>query len=169
MSDSKVYIILAGLDGIGKTTLTTVAPELFYEAKKVNSSKVIQLDTKALSQGRKHPADKNSLASELKNSLAKNESVYYETTLVHSAKIQRQLLNEAKKAGYRTILYYIDTYDLETIYSRNMENNRMNSFEKIEEDFNNSHNHLFELMLDVDEVIIFDNTEHFDIIQIKWN
>lgn len=168
MDDSPYFILLAGVDGIGKTTLYHTAPELFFDSRKIKPSKVIHLPSKESRFKGKRNDNKSSFLQIINESLDSNQSFFIETTLTFAFTAYKEAILNASKHNYKVILYYIDTSDLGIVYARHLADKRIVSFELLKEHYHTSHNQMLDLLAYVDYFIILDNTKHFEIKHMKW-
>lgn len=168
-NDQPYYIIVAGVDGVGKTTLYQTAPELFYNTRRIDPNKVVQMDRSAWSSGEKKLKEKATLLEEISKALEKKESIHFETTLAGPPSGHLRGVKRAKELGYKVILFYIDSYDIDLIHKRLVDQKITIPFEKLEERYHKSHAHMLEVMFQADRMMILDNTEYFEVVQMKWD
>lgn len=168
MGNSPYFILLAGVYGIGKTTLYHTAPELFFHSRKVEPNKILHLPSKETIFKGKRIDSKSSFLQMINESLETNQSFFIETTLTSSFMIYKEAILNASKHNYKVILYYIDTYDLGTIYDRHLADKRVVSFELLKELYHTSHDQMLDLLAYVDYFMVLDNTNYFEIKHMKW-
>lgn len=167
MNNSPYFILLVGVDGIGKTTLYHTAPELFFHSRKVEPNKVVHFPSVEAVFKEKRNDSKISFLEMINVSLKSNQSFFIETTLTSTFITYKEAILNASKHNYKVILYYIDTDNLGAIYDRHLVNKRIISLELSRERYHISHDHMFDLLTYTDYFMVLDNTKHFEVKHMK--
>ncbi|APX71901.1 zeta toxin family protein [Companilactobacillus allii] len=101
------YIIIAGVNGAGKSSLYDLQPELFANTKRINADEILQ---KMGGDWRKPSDNIKAMRSEFKQvyeALETKTSIHVETTLAGSGKAQLRLINKAHNNGFYVTLLYV--------------------------------------------------------------
>ncbi|MDK7351990.1 zeta toxin family protein [Rothia aeria] len=165
---SPQYIIVAGVNGAGKSSLYRVYPHLFYQTRRINADEQLQ----ANNGDWRNPADAakamRDTLQDLQRSLADRESIHQETTLAGSAKSFQNLIDKAHAQGYEVTMLYltIDSADhaIERVADRVKKGGHGVNPEDIRRRYDSSHANLEKLAPRVENLLIFNNTKNFSLV-----
>lgn len=105
--DRPKYILIAGVNGAGKSSLYHLQPNIVKNTKRINADEILQRN-----HGDWHNQMDNFRAmrdelTEIKSALINQESIHIETILAGNGKTHLELINQAKANGYCIILIYV--------------------------------------------------------------
>lgn len=101
------YILVAGVNGAGKSALYRTEPKLFEGTRRLNADEKLQ----ASGGDWRNPADAaramRDTIKDLRHAIASGESIHQETTLAGSAKSFQNLIDRAHAQGYEVTILYV--------------------------------------------------------------
>ena len=157
------YIIVAGVNGSGKSTFYDTYPELFIDTKRINADEILKSnggDWKKMSDNMKAMRE----VIQLMNQAIENHiSFHQETTL--SGQGQKKWIEKAKQNGYEVTLLYVGIKDVdlavERVKQRVAKGGHGIPEETIRKRFQQSLKNLEIIAPLCDRVELYDNTDSF--------
>ena len=157
------YIIVAGVNGSGKSTFYDTYPELFIDTKRINADEILKSnggDWKKMSDNMKAMRE----VIQLMNQAIENHiSFHQETTL--SGQGQKKWIEKAKQNGYEVTLLYVGIKDadlaVERVKQRVAKGGHGIPEETIRKRFQQSLKNLEIIAPLSDRVELYDNTDSF--------
>ncbi|UQS86909.1 zeta toxin family protein [Nicoliella spurrieriana] len=159
------YIIVAGINGAGKSKLYQIQPFLFNNTKRLNADEILQ----KMHGDWRNPKDNRRAMKievrELHQALSNGHSIHIETTLAGAGKTHRNLINEAHNNFFDVTLLYVTVNNAQTSIDR-VKQRVIKGGHGIENDiiikrYEQSNHNLSSIAKMADHVYIYDNTEKF--------
>lgn len=111
-------IIVAGVNGAGKSTTYVALPALFVDSQRINADELL----KAAGGDWRKPSDNlKAMREELRlidSAIAAQQSFHFETTLAGRAQAYLRLIKKAQAADFEIILLYVSVDSAETALAR---------------------------------------------------
>ncbi|MEY8736462.1 zeta toxin family protein [Lactobacillus sp. AN1001] len=164
----KKYIIVAGVNGTGKSTLYQAQKELFDNTKRINADEILQKFGGDWRSSIDNIKAMKSEVREIHSAIENGESFHVETTLAGNGKPHINIINSARKNGYEITLIYIFVESSDLAVSRVRQRVKKGghgvSEKLIKDRYVKSIKNLKKIIDLVDRVMIFDNTEYMELI-----
>lgn len=167
----KEYIIIAGINGGGKSSIYDVDMDLFKSSVRVNADEILKFfngdwrsDVDSLKAIRQ--------AIKLLNLYIKmGVSFHQETTLAASLKAYIRRISNAKKQGYyvKLIYVYLDSVELaiERVVERVRKGGHGVSAKRIRKRYSKSLTNLNQISSYCDEIFLFDNSKKMELVYYR--
>ncbi len=104
---SKQYILVAGVNGAGKSTFFLAHPEYFKDTLRLNADEILRENNGDWRSQSDNAKSMRELIKRMNSYFEDGESFHHETTLSGSVRGFENRLNQAKELGYATTLIYI--------------------------------------------------------------
>lgn len=157
----KQYILIAGCNGVGKTTIFQTMESL-GNMPRINVDEIVRKNGSWKSMRDVANAGKTAIKM-MQNFFESGKSFNQETTLCGNLILQN--IAKAKAAGYKIFLYYIGVANAEIlknrIKKRVADGGHGVSEQDIERRYQQSLERFFEILPQVDYAEIYDNTDEF--------
>ncbi|WP_267202511.1 zeta toxin family protein [Limosilactobacillus kribbianus] len=114
----KQYIIFAGVNGAGKSTIYQTSADLFRNTVRINADEILRaFQGNWRKEGDNFKAMRKAVLK-LDQAFQNGDSINQETTLASSFKAYKRRIDEAHKLGYQVSLYYVGLANPDIAVSR---------------------------------------------------
>lgn len=162
------YLIIAGVNGVGKSTLYTSEGSFFGNTKRINADEILKANHGDWHRDADNLHAMRQALKEIRNALKNHVSINTETTLAGNGKTQIELINLAHDEGYTVSLYYVGVANVETALARIKQRVAKGGHgvdeTLVRKRYEQSLRNLPKIAKLVDNLYIYDNQKLFDLI-----
>lgn len=166
--DQPRYILIAGVNGAGKSSLYELQPHIVTGTQRINADEILKQN-----HGDWHRQMDNFRAmrdelSKINSAILQRKSVHIETTLAGNGKTHLELIEQAKNYGFQTELIYITLDQVQTAIKRVNQRVAKGGHgvvpQLIIKRYSQSLNNLPRIAARCDQVMVYDNTNRLTLI-----
>ena len=112
------YILIAGINGAGKSSLYQLQPNIVARTKRINADEIRQSNHGDWRNQMDNFRAMRQELTEIKSAISKKQAIHVETTLAGNGKTHLDLIHQAKIQGYQITLIYVTLDKSETAIDR---------------------------------------------------
>lgn len=164
----KEYILIAGVNGAGKSTFYLSNPTFFGDTLRLNADEILQEQKGNWQNNVDQAKSMRELIKKMNAYFERGDSFHHETTLSGSVKGFEKRVDQAKSLGYETTLIYVYLSDviiaLDRVDQRVRKGGHGIPEETIRKRYINSMENLKKIQMNFDNVLVLDNSDMYHIL-----
>lgn len=171
--DHPQYILIAGVNGAGKSSLYHLQPNIVASTNRINADEILRRNH---DDWRSPMANFHAMREELeiiKTSITQRLSIHVETTLSGNGKTHLDLIAQAKLQNYQIILIYVTLSSLQIAMDRVARRVAQGGHgilpELIHKRYIQSLNNFPKIASQCNQVILYDNTDKMKLVYTQTN
>lgn len=159
------YIIVAGVNGAGKSSLYRLWPSLFKNTRRINADEWLQKHGGDWREPKDNMKAMKSVVKDLRIALENGESIHQETTLAGTGQTFLNLIDKAHQKGYEVTVLYVNLDSperaIDRVAARVKKGGHGVDPDLIRKRFETSKENLKKVARVADNLLIFDNNNNF--------
>ncbi|HEM3504620.1 TPA: zeta toxin family protein [Streptococcus suis] len=159
------YIIVAGVNGAGKSSLYRLWPWLFKNTRRINADEWLQKHGGDWREPKDNIKAMKAVVKDLRQALENGESIHQETTLAGTGQTFLNLIEKAHQKGYEVTVLYVNLDSperaIDRVAARVKKGGHGVDSDLIRKRYDSSKDNFKKVAKVADNVLIFDNNKNF--------